>query len=101
MAMGKRTSEQAPLWVPTTDLPVSPGHPFYTRLNRILDFVAFPVAGSIVYNVASSLKVSGDSAVVTPYSFPVPIKREVHEKQPGAGRTDTGKRSGPHVNRVE
>jgi hypothetical protein len=26
MAMGKRTSEQAPLWVPTTDLPVSPGH---------------------------------------------------------------------------
>ena len=29
----KRTSEQASLWVPTTDLPVSPGHPFYTRLN--------------------------------------------------------------------
>src|SRR6266508_3263306 len=37
MAMGKRTSEQAPLWVPTTDLPVSPGHPFYARLNTILD----------------------------------------------------------------
>ena len=37
MAMGKRTSEQAPLWVPTTDLPVPPGHPFYTRLNRILE----------------------------------------------------------------
>jgi hypothetical protein len=37
MAMGKRTSEQAPLWLPTTDLPVSAGHPFYTRLNRILD----------------------------------------------------------------
>src|SRR3990172_2158980 len=29
MAMGKRTSEQAPMWIPTTDLPVSPGHPFY------------------------------------------------------------------------
>src|SRR5262245_9706312 len=41
MAMGKRTSEQAPLWVPTTDLPVSPGHPFYTRLNRIFDDAGF------------------------------------------------------------
>jgi transposase len=41
MGMGKRTSEQAPLWVPTTDLPVSPGHPFYTRLNRILDEAGF------------------------------------------------------------
>src|SRR5213594_4503233 len=29
MAMGKRRSEQAPMWIPTTDLPVSPGHPFY------------------------------------------------------------------------
>src|SRR6266852_441669 len=37
MAMGKRKSEQAPMWIPTTDLPVSPGHPFYTRLNAILD----------------------------------------------------------------
>jgi len=41
MVMGKRTSEQAPLWVPTTDLPVSPGHPFNTRLNRILDDAGF------------------------------------------------------------
>jgi hypothetical protein len=37
MAMGKRKSEQAPMWVSTTDLPVSPGHPFYARLNTILD----------------------------------------------------------------
>ena len=37
MAMGKRKSEQAPMWIPTTDLPVSPGHPFYARLNAILD----------------------------------------------------------------
>src|SRR5881396_2523650 len=29
MAMGKRRSEQAPMWIPTTDLPVSPGHSFY------------------------------------------------------------------------
>ena len=41
MAMGKRTSEQAPMWVPTTDLPVSPGHPFYARLNAILDEAGF------------------------------------------------------------
>ncbi len=37
MAMGKRTSEQAPMWVASSDLPVSPGHPFYARLNTILD----------------------------------------------------------------
>ena len=37
MAMGKRTSEQTPMWVSTTKLPVSPGHPFYTKLNAILE----------------------------------------------------------------
>jgi len=41
MAMGKRKSEQAPLWIPTTELPVSPGHPFYVRLNVILDAADF------------------------------------------------------------
>jgi transposase len=41
MAMGKRTSEQAPIWIPTTELPVSPGHPFYVRLNAILDAAGF------------------------------------------------------------
>ena len=41
MAMGKRKSEQAPIWIPTTDLPVSPGHPFYVRLNAILDAAGF------------------------------------------------------------
>jgi transposase len=34
--MGTRESEQAPLWVATSELPSSPGHPFYTRLNAIL-----------------------------------------------------------------
>jgi hypothetical protein len=28
MAMGKRASEQAPLWIPATEMPVSPGHLF-------------------------------------------------------------------------
>src|SRR6059036_88628 len=41
MAMGKRKSQQAPIWVPTTDLPVAPGHPFYMRLNTILDEAGF------------------------------------------------------------
>jgi len=41
MSMGKRKSEQAPIWIPTTDLPVSPGHPFYARLNAILDEAGF------------------------------------------------------------
>jgi transposase len=41
MAMGKRKSEQAPMWVATTDLPVSPGHPFYAKLSAILDGAGF------------------------------------------------------------
>ena len=41
MAMGKRKSEQAPMWVATTDLPVSPGHPFYAKLSAILDEAGF------------------------------------------------------------
>jgi transposase len=41
MAMGKRKSEQAPMWIPTTELPMSPGHPFYVRLNEILDAAGF------------------------------------------------------------
>src|SRR5207253_3687743 len=41
MAMGKRKSEQAPMWMATTELPVSPGHPFYVRLNAILDAAGF------------------------------------------------------------
>jgi len=37
MAMGTRQSEQSSLWVATSELPKSPGHPFYTRLNALLD----------------------------------------------------------------
>ena len=39
--MGKRKSQQAPIWIPTTELPVSPGHPFYVRLNASLDEAGF------------------------------------------------------------
>jgi hypothetical protein len=41
MVMGKRKSEQTPMWVPTTELPVSPGHPFYTKLNAVLEDAGF------------------------------------------------------------
>jgi transposase len=36
MALGKRKSEQQELWVATTDLPRSMGHPFYKKLNQLL-----------------------------------------------------------------
>jgi transposase len=37
MAMGTRESEQSSLWVATSELPTSPGHPFYRRLNALLE----------------------------------------------------------------
>jgi transposase len=36
MALGKRKGEQQELWVATTELPRSPGHPFYKKLNQLL-----------------------------------------------------------------
>ena len=36
MAMGKRRGRQRGLWVPTSSLAKSPGHPFYERLSRLL-----------------------------------------------------------------
>jgi len=39
--MGTRETEQPPLWIATSDLPTSPGHPFYARLNAILDEAGF------------------------------------------------------------
>ncbi len=42
MAMGKREGErQAELWLPTSDLARSPGHPFYERLNTLLATAKF------------------------------------------------------------
>ena len=37
MSMGKREDErQSDLWLVTSDLAQSPGHPFYERLNAVL-----------------------------------------------------------------
>lgn len=36
MALGRRGQQERAMWVATTSLPRSPGHPFYTRLNALL-----------------------------------------------------------------
>ena len=43
MAMGKRRrrGRQPLMWVASSDLPRSAGHPFYERLNRVLDAAGF------------------------------------------------------------
>lgn len=42
MSMGQREGEsQGELWIPTGDLAGSPGHPFYERLNEILQAADF------------------------------------------------------------
>jgi transposase len=42
MSMGRRQSECQPdLWVPTADLPQSPGHVFYEKLNHLLAEAGF------------------------------------------------------------
>ena len=41
MALGKRKQEEQLAWVATTDLPKSPGHPFYQKLNRLLGEAKF------------------------------------------------------------
>jgi transposase len=41
MSMGTRETDQPPLWIAASDLPASPGHPFYARLNAVLDAQGF------------------------------------------------------------
>jgi len=41
MALGKRATEQQAAWVATNELPKSPGHPFYKRLNILLREAGF------------------------------------------------------------
>ena len=42
MALGRRKVEpQSKFWVPTADLPQSPGHPFYEQLNQVLVAAGF------------------------------------------------------------
>jgi transposase len=41
MVMGKRKRRQQEMWLATNDLPKSPGHPFYQRLNAALEEAGF------------------------------------------------------------
>jgi transposase len=41
MAVGRRQQEQQAMWVTTTELPRSPGHPFYRKLNELLAEAGF------------------------------------------------------------
>ena len=41
MALGKRKSEEQMTWIATSDLPHSPGHPFYDKLNQLLAEAGF------------------------------------------------------------
>ena len=43
MAMGKKPAarQRSPMWVTTADLPTSAGHPFFERLNRVLEKAGF------------------------------------------------------------
>jgi transposase len=41
MSMRTRETDQPPLWIAMSDLPASPGHPFYARLNVVLDAHGF------------------------------------------------------------
>ena len=44
MGTSRGRTRQATMWVPTADLPKSAGHPFYERLNRVLDDAGFDAA---------------------------------------------------------
>jgi transposase len=44
MALGRRRAQQQSLLVATTQLPKSPGHPFYEKLNALLRGAKFDQA---------------------------------------------------------
>ena len=41
MALGRHEGRAGSMWIATSDLPRSPGHPFYVRLNALLDEAGF------------------------------------------------------------
>jgi len=41
MALGKRQPKQPGLWIAAPELPAAPGHPFYQKLNTLLDEAGF------------------------------------------------------------
>ena len=43
MALGKRRGQQQSLFITTSGLPKSPGHPFYRKLNELLKEIEFDI----------------------------------------------------------
>jgi len=41
MAMGTRRQRQERLWISQSELAQGPGHPFYKRVNEVLDRAGF------------------------------------------------------------
>ena len=68
MAMGRRKKQvrQEGLWIPTATLPVNASHPFYQRLNQILDEKKFDeyVEGLCGSNPNSSYSTNGNSGAI-------------------------------------
>jgi transposase len=53
MAMGtrKQREKQEDIWIAHTELPSAPGHPFYQRLNELLEAENFDVCGGTMSEV--------------------------------------------------
>ena len=68
MAMGKRKARQESLFIATDQLPQSPGHPFYQRLNALLAEAACGPAppGNPSARSQCSLRYNSCSSGVTP-----------------------------------
>ena len=63
MALGKRRSEQQEMWVATTNLPKSPGHVFYRKLNKVFaEAGAQNGVAAYVYTVTPGLAASSSAA---------------------------------------
>ena len=66
MALGKRKQEQQGLWVATTELPQSPGHPFYQKLNDLLaeaEFDDWAVDGlTVIFDLLANRLPSNEAA---------------------------------------
>ena len=65
--MGKKPAARqgSPLWVTTADLPTNAGHPFFERLNQVLEEAGFDAfveglcAVVFVYRVPGKIRVMG------------------------------------------
>ncbi len=69
MAMGRRrTVVQGEFWIATDTLRKAPGHPFYERLNQVLDEAGFDAR-------IQRLPLDADDEDAAPYRVFVGIKR--------------------------